>query len=655
MKRFLKRVAYIVGAFLVLLLFIWIGFMGYSNNRLHQTMKLAGVASPRLKHQGFVFRDLNKNGRLDAYEDARVPLAARVENLLQQMTLEEKAGTLFISMAGMGREGKLQEMATLSDPTTLIMPSNPELILRKKITHVNALSASAKDLVAWTNAMQALADRTRLGIPMTIATDPRHVYSFNPLASLPTEGFSKWPEPLGFAALGDTLIMRQFAEIAREEYRAVGLHLALHPMADLATEPRWPRINGTFGEDAALASKMVFHYIKGFQGDSLNTNSVACMTKHFAGGGPQKDGLDPHFEFGKEQVYPGRNFAYHLIPFKAAITAGTAQMMPYYGVPMHQSKENVGFAFNEEMINGLLRKKLGFKGVVCTDWGILTDKKILGFTVFTGPGWGVEKLNPGERILKAMNAGVDQFGGEAIPEELVKLVKQGRISTQRLDESVRRVLMDKFRLGLFDKPYVDAQKWKKKVGVPSQIQQGKMIQGKCMVLLKNDAQALPLQKGLKLYVENLSKTVAAKYGQVVDRPEDADFAIIRVQAPYQVHPGHSMSNFFHHDDLDFKGKERAHLLELMNKVPTIFNIYLDRPAVISEVAQEAKALIADFGAEDKVLLQVVFGQINPEGKLPFELPSSMNAVRAQKEDLPYDSQKPLYPFGFGMRYGAIKQ
>ena len=130
---------------------------------------------------------------------------------------------------------------------------------------------------------------------------------------------------------------------------------------------------GTFGEDAELAARLVAAYIRGFQGESLGPDSVACMTKHFPGGGPQHDGEDPHFPYGREQVYPGGNFDYHLIPFEAALAAGTAQIMPYYGMPVGTALEEVGFGFNRGVITALLRERYGFDGVVCTDWGLLND------------------------------------------------------------------------------------------------------------------------------------------------------------------------------------------------------------------------------------------------------------------------------------------
>ena len=258
---------------------------------------------------------------------------------------------------------------------------------------------------------------------------------------------------MGFGAIGDPELVRRFADIVRQEYLAVGIRMALHPQVDLATEPRWARISGTFGEDADLTAALGEAYIAGFQG-ALGPDSVACMTKHFPGGGPQNEGLDPHFEFHKGQIYPGDNFAYHLIPFEAALAAGTAAIMPYYGVPVDQTDENVAMSFNKAIITGLLREKYRYDGVVCTDWGLITDAH-MGGTVWPARAWGVEHLSEVERVQKALDAGVDQFGGESCPELVVELVQSGRLPEARLDVSVRRLLRLKFQLGLFDNPFVD--------------------------------------------------------------------------------------------------------------------------------------------------------------------------------------------------------
>jgi beta-glucosidase len=503
---------------------------------------------------------------------------------------------------------------------------------------------------------QFVEDSTRLGIPITIASDPRNHFTKN-VFSMSAASFSQWCEPLGLAAIGDENVTRQFANDARQEYLAVGIREALHPQIGPATEPRWPRIAGSFGEDANLSAKMTTAYIEGFQMDKLGAQSVATMTKHFPGGGPQFEGLDPHFPFQKGQVYPGNNFDYHLIPFKAAIAANTAAMMPYYGVPMDSGHEHVGFSYNKAIITGLLRNQLHYDGVVCTDWGLVSDTH-MGKVVWPARAWGVENLSVPERVEKIINAGVDQFGGENIPGVVVQLVTEGKLSEKRIDSSIIRLLRVKFALGLFDDPYIDASKATQIVGKPEFVQAGELSQRKAMTLLKNSTlegqqnKILPLKiNSLKIFVKNIDSAVAAKYGSVVGIPAEADIAIIRLNTPwYPVDTDIPMAKGFHHGDLDFKEPQKDSILQILKAVPTIVDIYLDRPAVIPEISLNAKGLLADFGASDEAVLDVIFGKFKPQGHLPIELPSSMEAVHNQKEDVPYDSKNPLYPFGFGLSY-----
>jgi beta-glucosidase len=600
---------------------------------------------------GFAYRDLNKNGRMDPYEDTRLPLEERVADLLSQMTLEEKAGLMFHTIMPVGQDGSLVEGASMFGPFTTSI-----FVREKLINHFNVHQLPAPRLAAeWHNRLQKMAEETRLGIPVTLSSDPRHGFSHNVLTSFRAASFSQWPEPIGLAATGDEDLVREFGDIARQEYLAVGIRTALHPMADLATEPRWARINGTFGEDAALSARMVSAYIRGFQGEHLDAHSVACMTKHFPGGGPQKDGLDAHFGYGKEQVYPGDNFDYHLRPFVAAFQAGTAQIMPYYGQPIGLPIEEVGFGFNKEVITGLLRAKYGFDGVVCTDWGLINPVMRDGKIFMDARCWGVEPLVPEERVLKALDADVDQFGGEACPELIVDLVHSGRLIEARIDRSARRLLRDKFRLGLFDDPYVDPQSAETTVGRADFFQAGETAQRKSIVVLKNgelkDGQFLPVKNRPRVYLEGIDPQTAGAYAQVVPSVGEAELAILRLNTPSQ--PNEAMGFFasiFHEGDLDFKGEEKARLLRLLEQIPTIVVIEMDRPAVIPEIARACAGLLATFGASDASALDIIFGRFSPVGKLPFELPSSMEAVRKQKEDLPYDSENPLFPFGFGLTF-----
>ncbi len=602
-----------------------------------------------LRREGdLTYRDLNKNGRLDPYEDPRRPVEERVEDLLSQMTLEEKAGLMFHTMLGANEDGSLVEgldaMGRL--PTS-------EMVINRCMNHFNVHALPAPRLAAqWQNRLQELAEGTRLGIPVTLSSDPRHGFSHNVLTAARAGAMSQWPEPIGLGAIGDEALVQQFADIARQEYLALGIRVALHPMADLATEPRWGRNNGTFGEDAQLSARLTAAYIRGFQGERLGPQSVACMTKHFPGGGPQKDGEDAHFPYGKEQVYPGGAFDYHLIPFVAAFAAGTSQIMPYYGMPVGLEIEPVGFGFNRDVITGLLREKYGFEGIVCTDWGLLITREVMGRPM-EARAWGVEHLSTAERAAKALDAGVDQFGGEACPEVIVELVRSGRISEARIDVSARRILREKFVLGLFDNPFVDPDHAEATVGRADFRAAGDAAQRRAVTLLKNGATpeqpVLPLQGRPRLYVEGISPEAAAAYGVVVSSPAEADWAILQVETPYEPREGFLESRI-HAGSLAFGDEERARLLAIMAQVPTVLAVVIDRPAVIPELAAASAAVLAAFGASDEALLDVLFGRAAPQGRLPFELPSSMEAVRRQCEDLPHDSENPLYPFGHGLRY-----
>jgi len=242
---------------------------------------------------------------------------------------------------------------------------------------------------------------------------------------------------------------------------------------------------------------------------------------------------------------------------------------------------------------------------------------------------------------------VDQFGGESCVDVLVGLVRDGRVAEARLDESVRRLLRDKFRLGLFDDPYVDVEAVEEIVGRAEFRTRGELAQRRSIVLLKNDS-ILPLADRPRIYVDGIDSKVAAEYGEVVPL-EEAELAILRLDAPYEQRPGF-LEGMFHAGDLDFREPELGRILSVLDQVPTVVAIQLDRPAVIPEIAARSRALLATFGASDAAVLDVVFGRFAPTGRLPFELPSSMDAVRRQAEDVPHDSDDPLFPFGFGLDY-----
>jgi beta-glucosidase len=570
------------------------------------------------------------------YQDATLPTEHRVEDLLSRMTVEDKAALMF------------QPVLPLSDDfTTPGMMGSPSLrqLIDRGITHGNILEArGARELAQWHNAVQRAVQGRGLGIPFTISSDPRHSFSNNPMTALLAGPFSQWPEFLGFGALNDPELTRRYADTVRREYLAVGIRLALHPQVDLATDPRWARASGTFGSTAELVGPLAVAYAQGLQGETLGAQSVAVMAKHFPGGGAQLDGEDPHFDYGREQVWPGGMFDEHVQPFRDLIAAGVGQIMPYYGMPVGTEYEEVGFGFNKQLITGLLREQLGFDGIVCTDWAIL-------MRTF----WGVEDLSYEDRMLKAVEAGVDQFGGEFRPGVLVGLVRSGRVDESRIDVSARRLLAEKFRLGLFDDArFVDPDAAAAIVGAPQARAAGLDAQTAAQVLLKNDGPvALPLSGQPKVYAEGMSAASLAGWANVVATPQEADIAIVRTSAPWEKRGDvGSIDSFFHAGSLDFHDDKLAHLREVAASAPLVLDVYLDRPAILAPVLEIASAVTVNFGSSDEAFARILFGAAEPKGRLPFEIPASMDAVRRNLPDVPNDTENPTFRYRFGLGFGA---
>ncbi|KAE8375750.1 putative beta-glucosidase C [Aspergillus bertholletiae] len=581
------------------------------------------------------------------YKDASYCIDERVEDLLSRMTIQEKAGQLFhdrLFDGPLGDEGSGNN----------IHNSTSNMISDKFMTHFNLASdiTNATETAEFINRMQDLALQTRLGIPVTVSTDPRHSFTENLGTGFKAGVFSQWPETVGLAALRDPYVVRKFAEIAKEEYIAVGIRAALHPQVDLATEPRWARISNTWGENSTLTSELIAEYIKGFQGNKLGPQSVKTVTKHFPGGGPVEHGEDSHFAYGKNQTYPGKNLEEHLMPFRAAIAAGATEIMPYYSRPIGTEYDPVAFSFNKQIVTDLLRNELGFEGIVLTDWGLITDTYIMG-QYMPARAWGVENLTELQRATRILDAGCDQFGGEQRPELIIQLVQEGIVSEDRIDVSVRRLLREKFILGLFDNPFVDPAAAGRVVGNDYFVRLGREAQRRSYTLLSNKEDIAPLKaigESTKFYIEGFNASfIESRNYTVVHSPEEADYALLRYNAPYEARPGGFEANM-HAGSLAFNETEKARQTRIYSTVPTIVDIVMDRPAVIPEIIEQAKAVFASYGSDSNAFLDVVFGVAVPEGKLPFDLPGSMEAVEAQMEDVPFDTRNPVFKFGHGLRY-----
>ncbi|KAF9886064.1 hypothetical protein FE257_012122 [Aspergillus nanangensis] len=584
------------------------------------------------------------------YKDASYCIDERVDDLLSRMTLEEKVGQLFQTM--------ITPLPLDQEPSGVsALNSSGTMIGKKHMTHFNLLGdiTNATETAQFMNRLQERALQTRLGIPITMSTDPRHAFTENAGTGFSSGVFSQWPETIGLAALRDPAMVRKFAEVAREEYLAVGFRMALHPQVDLSTEPRWARISGTWGENSTLTSDLIVEYIKGFQGkNGLGPQSVKTVVKHFPGSGPVQDGEDSHFVYGKNLTYPGRNFEEHLKPFKAAIAAGATGVMPAYSRPIGTKYEPVAFSFNKQIVTDLLRGELGFDGIVVTDWGLVTDTTF-GGDPFPARAWGVEDLSELERVTRIIEAGCDQFGGEERPELILQLVQEGIVSEERLDVSVRRLLKEKFVLGLFENPFVDPEVAGRIVGNEYFVRLGREAQRRSYTLLSNEKDILPLRhitNGTKFYIEGFNATFMTERNyQVVDTPGAADYALLRYDAPYEPRPG-AFESSFHAGSLEFNQTEKDRQSRIYSTVPTIVDMAMARPAVIPEIVDQANAVLANFGSDSRAFLDIVFGISAPEGRLPYDLPGSMVAVEAQMEDVPFDTRSPVFKFGHGLSYAS---
>jgi beta-glucosidase len=519
------------------------------------TQPVLGVRSRAvLTVDGRQFKDANGNGALDRYEDWRLAVDVRVADLVSRMTLEEKAGLMLIDTMGPGCGGTVTPAGTQLIETQKMS----RFILRNVVKAAgdacdgsvrparNGFVVTPRQMAEFTNAVQALAESQRLGIPVLFKDNARNHYDTDPRFGISggAGAFSEFPKEAGIAAAalgaGDMSPVKAMTDVMSAEWRAVGLRGMYGYMADLATEPRWYRVQETFTEDADLNARIMKALVLGLQGGPVSPSTAVALTlKHFPGGGPQELGLDPHYSFGKRQVYPGGRFDDHLKPFRAAIDAGVSSIMPYYGVPVgvtHQgvAYDPIGFAFSKQIVTGLLRGRLRFTGYVNSDTGIINDR-----------AWGLEQRAVPERAAAAINGGTDILSGFSSNRTITALVEQQLVPPARVDEAARRLLTEQFRLGLFENPYVEASRAADMVGSPVHRAKGLEVQKQSIVLLQNRdrpgaGRLLPLRTGARVYTIGMGKADVERYGfTVIDgnaapgqpRPAatGADVAIIRVQ------------------------------------------------------------------------------------------------------------------------------
>lgn len=609
--------------------------------------------------EGYRFRDLDGDGKLTPYEDWRLDADQRARDLASRMTLAEKVGMLMHST--LPGEGGVLGRADGYDLEAL----GPLLREKHVTSYITRLALPPAELARQNNAVQDMAESTRLGIPVTISSDPRNHFQYVLGAGESANGVTQWPELLGFAALRDPALVKKFGNIARKEYRAVGIHMALSPQLDLLTEPRWPRGAGTFGSDPALASELGKAYVAGLQGGEtgLAQEGVMTVVKHWVGYGAQPNGYDAHNYYGRFAEV-GDQLELHARAFRGAFEAKAAGVMPAYPILRGTDSdgrrlEQVGPGFSEQVLQDMLREREGFDGIILSDWAITRDCPA-GCRNPTSAApqqpqdiatsWGVEDLSVDQRYVKGLEAGLDQFGGTDEVQPLIEAVERGEIEETRIDESVRRILLGKFELGLFENPYVDPEEATAAVGTPTDMALAQKTQREAQVLLENRDSLLPVAPMMKkVWLFGMAPEAARQAGlTVVDDPADADFAIVRTEAPSEMlHPNHFFGSRQKEGRLDFREGDPAFdaLERASASVPTILAIFLDRPAILTNVQNKTSAILANYGASDEAVLDVILGRAKAKGRIPAELPRSMGAVEEQDPALPDDSRDPLYPRG----------
>jgi beta-glucosidase len=541
--------------------------LGYSSNSGIKILTVAGLA----------FKDLNKNDQLDKYEDWRLPVDVRAKDLAAKLSIEQIAGLMLYSghqslpaRAGgyfAGTYNGKPFVAGQTDPSDMT-DQQKKFLEADNLRHVLLTTVQSPEVAAkWNNKMQAYCESVGVGIPANNSTDPRHGTKANAEYDAASGGeISMWPSSLGMAATFNPALVEKFGNIAAAEYRALGLTTALSPQVDMATEPRWARFNGTFGESPALSTAMAQAYCNGFQADDWGLKSVNAMVKHWPGGGSGEAGRDAHYANGKYAVYPGNNFQAHFAPFingafKLKGKTGMASaVMPYYTISWNQDSknhENIANNYNQYIINDLLRIKYKYDGVVCTDW-LVTGNHTVMDSFIDGKSWGVESLTLAERHYKILMAGVDQFGGNNDVKPVLEAYQMGvkergeAKMRARMEQSAVRLLRNIFRVGVFENPYLDVATTKATVGKPEFMKAGYEAQLQAIVLLKNHQHTLPIAKTKTVYVPKrftpasrnflgmespastdypVNMDIVKKYFNVTDNPAEADFALVFIQNP----------------------------------------------------------------------------------------------------------------------------
>ncbi|GGO90859.1 glycoside hydrolase family 3 protein [Wenjunlia tyrosinilytica] len=581
-----------------------------------------------------------------AYRDASLPVAQRVEDLLARMTVDDKIGQM-----------------TQVERTE---PASPADLAQYRIGSVLSGGGSAptpNTASSWADmydSFQSAALSTPLGIPMIYGADAVHGHNN-------VRGATLFPHNIGLGATRDPALVRRIGRATAEEVSGTGVDWDFAPCLCVARNDRWGRTYESFGEKPELATAMTT-MITGLQGQSLGGSaSVLATAKHYVGDGGTTGGKDQ----GDTRLSEARLRALHLPPFKDAVAKGVGSVMVSYsswnGARMHGS---------HYLITDVLKKELGFKGFVVSDWAAIDQ--LDGQKDFTGA-----------EISTAINAGIDMA---MVPYEYPRFigllreeVAAGRIPMSRIDDANRRILTKKFELGLFEHPFTD-RSWTSTVGSAAHRQLAREAVRKSQVLLKNASAALPLRKSAKVFVagksasdignqsggwsitwqgaggaitegttvlqgmraaaSDPSRVVYDRYGVGIDGSYDAAVAVVG-ERPYAEFEGDRQ------DGMGLDAEDLATLARLKaSGVPVVVVLVSGRPLDVSARLSDWKALLAAWlpGTEGGGVADVLYGDYSPTGKLPVTWMRSAD----QQPINDGDGKPSLFPYGYGLSYGRAR-
>ncbi|GJN63378.1 glycoside hydrolase family 3 N-terminal domain-containing protein [Faecalibacterium gallinarum] len=551
---------------------------------------IATVSRKVIEKDGLVFKDIDGTGEVTPVNDWRLSPAERAAAYVKTLTTDEKIAQLFISDWRMGPkysnsdthtcipdESGVLDDATFTGKTIFgaqELPGTTTLIKDWFSRHlILRANPTPEDMADWLNQLHAVAEECKHFVPVQVASNSRNengevVFGMNDASGV----FATWPGTMGIAAAvkGDSLdIIDKFADCIRREWNACGLKKGYMYMADCATDPRWQRTFGTFGEDPELITKIFERLIPGVQGseEGVVPEGVSLTVKHFPGGGARENGFDPHYAAGQWNVYAteGSLQKYHVPTFRPAVKYNAASIMPYYSKPAAEKSATqtdcegnplvmnpYGIAYNKEFVDTMLRKQMGFKGYINSDTGIVHNMS-----------WGVEALDIPERIGFAVTqSGVDVISGlfdNKEGREAYDRATNGYYDThpvpagfkkedlvltdESLNRAVTRTLTELFQQGMFENPYADPKKAAEVVATKSDWAEAALVHRKSVVLLKNQG-VLPLTEdklaGKKVYAEAFAKEAEAAEAAtkalremltgvtLTEDPAQADYAILMV-------------------------------------------------------------------------------------------------------------------------------